>query len=88
MNPSVKPLLDIIYQDIIDEWPGFADTKALQQYIYYCTNAEGFTPLIQQYLQRHVNRYTNITLPKANLLQPIKDNLNVRPRRLSLIIFY
>lgn len=87
MKPDVKALFDIMYQDIIEEWPGFADTKALQQYIYYCTNVEGFTPLIQQYLQRYFNRYMNTCPLKANLLQPVKNNLNVR-RRLGLIVFY
>ncbi len=79
-DKSLKPLLDAIYQEIINEWPDAADTKRLQEYIYYSTNAQGFSSLVQKYLQQHLYRYTNLKPEYACLLQPINQSLDVRQR--------
>ena len=87
VDQSVKPLIQAIYQDIIDEWPGPADTKHFQQYKYHCTNVEGFTPLIQHYVQRHVNQYLNVHPTTALLLRPVYEDLDVRQRSILKLLY-
>lgn len=85
---SLQPLLQDVYQDIINEWPDASDSKRLQEYRYYCTNAEGFSPLIHSYLLRHLHRHTNLSPEKAVLLRPIDGHLDVRQRFNNLLLLF
>jgi hypothetical protein len=85
---DLKILLHAIYQDIIDEWPDASDIQHMQEYKYYCTNIEGFRPLIQNYLQRHLRRHSNLSPEKADLLQPINNSLDVRQNFNNLLLLY